>query len=136
MKTISLLTCLSITLFAAFVACGDQIEAGTAPTISNLTYNPTQATIGEATTYTGTLDFSDPDGDLAQVAVSILQPDGAALAVPPVDVQGASGIGAGTVGWAFIMVAAQVGDHTFDVWTTDEAGNASNRLTGTIDVSQ
>ena len=136
MKTTALATCVSIALFATLVGCGDQIEPSTAPTISNLTYSPAEATIGESTTYTGTLDFSDPDGDLAQVAISILQPNGASLTVPPVDVQGASGIAAGTIGWAFIMVAAVEGDHTFEVWTTDDAGNASNKLSGTINATQ
>lgn len=112
----------------------DALDLGTPPSIDELTFQPSEGAIGRTTTVSGTIDFEDPDGDVAQSVVSILQPDGASLFIEPVAVQGAEGHKSGTVGFAFLLTPSQEGQHQFDVWLIDEAGNSSNRLTGTINV--
>jgi hypothetical protein len=125
----------SVTVLAA--ACGDDGgpsgPTGTAPVIADLSYSPAAITVGQQNTITGSFTFSDPDGDLKEIVVSVTTPDGQTQELPPQALQGEAGQtdGAGTI--MLLLVPPAAGTYTLEVWLTDDGGNESNHLTGTLD---
>jgi len=112
---------------------GSPSSGGTAPTISNLTYSPTGATVGQgggAVTVTLSMNFIDADGDITT---------GRITSSGGVDVSGAlagmSGLTSGSLQMQLASGTSQAGNWTFQVWVVDGQGNASNKLSGTFTVS-
>jgi hypothetical protein len=123
MRTIILLaSCL------ALAACTSDDSA--APTISDMTYSPMSMTVGVQTTISGTIKFTDPDGDLDQLAVEITLPDQSKSMVPMSDLQNVGSMTSGTIAWALIAVPPTAGTYRMSLWITDADGNLSNKLEG------
>jgi hypothetical protein len=121
MRTALLLSsCLSL------VACAS--DDTTAPTISNLTFSPTALPVGQQTTVSGTVAFSDPDGDLDQLGVEVTLPDQTKQALPMTDLQNIGTMTDGSIAWALIIVPPTGGTYRMSLWITDADGHASNRL--------
>ncbi len=121
MRTALLLcTCL------ALVACTS--DDGTAPTISNLTFAPAALPVGQQTTVSGTLAFSDPDGDLDQLGVEVTLPDQSKQTLPMTDLQNVGTMTDGSVAWALIIAPPTAGAYRMSLWITDADGHASNHL--------
>jgi len=110
--------------------CSDE-DPGTAPAISDLTYDPASGTAGAQVTITGQFTFSDPDADVESYTIELAGPGNLAQTIGPQVLQGAAGQTSGSVGITLILTPPVAGDYTFDVWLSDVAGNESNRLTGT-----
>lgn len=121
MRTALLLSsCLSL------VACAS--DDTTAPTISNLTFSPTALPVGQQTTVSGTVTFTDPDGDLDQLGVEVTLPDQTKQALPMTDLQNVGTMTDGSIAWALIIVPPTGGTYRMSLWITDVDGHASNHL--------
>ena len=121
MRTAILLcSCLSL------AAC--TTDDSTAPTISNLTYSPSSLPVGQQSTISGMLAFSDPDGDLDQLAIEVTLPDQSKQTLPMTDLQNVGTMTDGQIGWALIIVPPAAGAYHMSLWITDAEGNASNHL--------
>ena len=112
----------------ALAACTTDDNA--APTISNLTYAPNTMTVGVQTTISGSLDFSDPDGNLDQLAVEVTLPDQSKQMLPMTDLQNVGTMTEGTIAWALIVVPPSAGRYDMKIWITDVEGDPSNQLSG------
>jgi hypothetical protein len=119
--TILLASCL------ALAACTDD---PTAPTISNMTYSPTSLPVGVQTTITGNVKFTDPDGDLDQLAVEITLPNQSKQMLPMVDLQSVGSMTDGSFAWAMIVVPPTAGTYDMSLWVVDASGLESNKLEG------
>ena len=108
-----------------FTACTDD---STAPAISDLTFSPSSLPVGQQTTISGTIKFSDPDGDLDQLGVEVTLPDQSKQTLPMTDLQNVGTMTDGTIGWALIMAPPQAGTYHMALWITDADGNKSNHL--------
>jgi hypothetical protein len=117
----------SMTMLAA---CTD--DPGTAPTISNLTFDPETVIAGQQVTVTGTFTFDDADGDLAQLGVDVTMPDQTNQRLPMTDVRGVGETTRGTLGFQMTLVPPAVGDYQFELFLTDEEEHESNRLAGVL----
>lgn len=126
------MTSLRLPLVAALAlaACAD--DDGTAPAIANLTAAPLTAAVGATTTINGTLAFTDPDGDLAAIAITVTLPDGTTQELPASPVQGVTTQTEGTVTWALLLMPPAAGRYDLAISLLDEADHASNALTTAI----
>jgi hypothetical protein len=121
MRTAFLLcSCLSL------IACAD--DDTTAPTISNLTASPATLPVGTQTTVSGTVTFSDPDGDLEQLGVEVTLPDQSKQTLPMTNLQNVGTMTDGTIAWALIVVPPAAGPYKMSLWITDADGHTSNHL--------
>src|SRR5689334_9890883 len=98
-------------------------EDSTAPTISNLTYSPTSLPVGQASTISGTLAFSDPDGDLDQLAALVTLPDQSKQMLPMSDLQNVGTMTDGSLAWTMIVVPPVAGTYHMSLWLTDVDGH-------------
>ena len=123
----------SLLLIASLlVACTD--ESGSAPEISDLTFSPTTLAVGQQSTVSGQLQFSDPDGDPAQLGFEVILPDQSLTTLPMANLQGVSSATEGPVGWAVIIAPPATGTYRFFVWIRDSEGHDSNKLEGAVTV--
>lgn len=113
-------------LCLALAACTSDDSA--APTISNLTYSPSNVTVGQQATISGTMTFDDPDGDLDQMGVEITLPDNSKQQLAMTDLQNVGSMTDGQLGWALIVVPPMAGAYKLELWLTDAVGHESNRL--------
>ena len=123
-------TVLASALLLSFTACAD--DAGTAPTISSLVYNPNTVARGQQSTVTGSILFSDDDGDLAKLGVEVTLPDATKQTLPSTDLQGVGDMTEGTIGFQMIFVPPASGTYRFSMFIVDDANNESNRLEGML----
>lgn len=107
--------------------------SNTAPTISNLVVSP-QAVYVSATpaTFSGQIDFADPDGNLASLMLTVTDSSGAALDAQTVPVSGAAGVTSGVIQGTVLASAATAGNYSLQVQATDAGGLQSNLLSGSI----
>ncbi len=131
MRSLSLRLAL-VLAFAPVVAACDSGDEGTAPVISNLAINPVTLTTGQQSTVTGSLNFEDPEAGVVQFGIDVILPGGALQSLPLSDVQGSTGLTAGTVSIAVLLIPPHVGSYRFDIWLVDDAGHESNRLTDSL----
>ena len=105
----------------------------TAPTISDLQYSPqVEYTSTTPTTFSGSISFSDPDGDLSSATLTIADSSGATVSTETIPIQGAAGLTSGTGGASVIATLLVADNYTIQVYVTDEAGLRSNVLSGTV----
>lgn len=127
-------------LLGVFSACGGSGGGGNPPVeeeshppaISGLEYRLTSGSVGEGGGLAQVeiaVDFSDPDGDVAQLRVSV-----AGGSNQVVELSEALTAGRATGSFAFDTTAA--GEFPFGVAVTDSGGRVSNALTGTYKVTQ
>lgn len=100
------------------------------PTISNLQLSPSSAVLKQSNgtiTVTGTIDFTDSDGDITTLRLKVS--NGTDLTSL---VGGAIGETSGTVEGSFSISTESTGEYSFEVWLIDSQGNNSNKLSGTF----
>lgn len=106
---------------------------GTAPNISNLNYTPTGAFLNDgdgSTTVNGSIDFSDPDGDIASYVLTITDSSNNVVASLSDPIPGVGGVTNGNLFITLLVNTTVVDDYTVTVYLIDSANNASNTLTG------
>ena len=118
-------------LFASACASDD----GTPPAITALTYAPMTATHGVATTVTGTFTFDDSDGDLAELGGVVTMPDQTMMNFQTTDIRNVGGTKQGTLSFQMSFIPPAAGSYKFSLFVTDDGGNESNRLDGTLTVN-
>jgi hypothetical protein len=104
---------------------------GSAPVISDLAYDPKTGTAGTQVNISGNFNFTDADGDVAKVASGATPPGGAFQEGPVAEIAGA-GKTQGQAMFLLALLPQVAGEYTFEVWLIDAAGNASNRLSGSV----
>lgn len=112
-------------------ACSDA-DDGQGPTISALTYSPKNMAVGQSNTISGTMLFADPDGDLDELAASILLPSGARQDIAPTKIQSVAGMKSGPLSWSMLIRPPVAGTYSLDLHVEDAAGHASNTMTAVI----
>ena len=107
------------------------------PSISNLRYSPTSAPFaqGGIITVSGSIDFSDPGGDIASLGIETFDPSGVSLSKTSTPVPSVGGITSGPINGVVSVSTAAPGMYSFHIWVTDAKGTASNVLSGTLQVS-
>ena len=110
---------------------GTASNAGVAPKISNLTLSQTTVKVGKVETITGDVSFSDPDGDVIQLGITLVQ-SGKTFVVPRAQVPTVAGMTVGKVAYQLTVGASQAGVVEAVVVVYDAAGHASNALTATV----
>jgi hypothetical protein len=106
---------------------GSPDNSGVAPKISNLTLSQTTVKVGKVETIMGDVSFSDPDGDVTQLGITLVQ-GGKTFAVPKAQVPTVSGMTTGKVAYQLTVGASQAGVVEAVVVVYDAAGHASNPL--------
>ena len=110
---------------------------GTAPSISNLNYTPTGAFLNDddgSTTVNGSIDFSDPDGDIASYTLTITDSSNNVVATLSDPIPGIGGVTNGSLLITLLVNTTIVDDYTIAVYLRDSANNTSNTLTGLFPV--
>lgn len=133
------LDCIGILLFAAVLtSCGGGggSPTATAPTIGSLHYSP-EALYVQTTPaiFDGSISYSDPDGDLASVTITILDGGGGTVRTVSTPVQGAAGVTSGTIQGSITAAVSVPGSYTFQVYVTDASGLRSNTLDGPVRIA-
>jgi hypothetical protein len=119
-------------LLCALAGCGGSKTDGAAPTISNLSIAPNDATVGTTTTFTGTLILSDPAGEESEIDATITLPGGQAQTLPPTPLQGATSLMSSPVEFVLAFAPPTAGSYQVSVFIKDSDGESSNTLTTTI----
>jgi hypothetical protein len=151
MKTTKIFLLLIAMLFAvAFTACGGGDEGGgggnqppvdSTPSISNLQYSPSSATLnqgGGAITVYGSYDFIDHGGDLngGFVTIKVYDQNNNLTSNTSTPFTGdITGITSGTLGGPVTVNTTVAGIFRFVLQITDGKGNKSNELTGIFTVT-
>jgi hypothetical protein len=112
-------------LAAALSACAEDDDHGTAPSLASISLNPDHVAIGVQAMVTGTLAFTDPDGDVETIELDLGSPDGTHSAME-VEVSGADGVAEGTVAFSVIVKLPAAGSYPIAAQLIDAEGNASN----------
>jgi hypothetical protein len=111
-----------------------------APILSNLSYSPESAMIGDGG---GSIDvdvsltFSDINGDLSTMTFSIYDSEGYQLSSDSYPAQDfTDDIYSGTIDFIYNADTSVVCDYSFEIYITDLAGNNSNSLSGDFSVTE
>lgn len=112
-------------------------DAPTAPVISNFTFAPAVLYVGGGDVpFFGTVDFTDPDGDIASATVEIVDSSGGLIATASIPVAGVSGVRSGTLTGEVSGDTSTAGTFTARVSVVDRAGLRSNWLTASVRISE
>lgn len=110
--------------------------AGSAPQLSNLRVAPTATYVtASPVAFNGTFDFSDRDGDLRSIHLSIRNGIGATVANEVLPVADAQGITRGTLAGTVLAMATVADTYRFALSATDAAGLQSNTLESSVRVA-
>jgi hypothetical protein len=110
----------------AVAACDDDSDDhGTAPTLESLTVTPELVPAGGQTTLSGTVRFTDPDGDVESLELDLGSPDGAHSSME-IDVANAAGLEMGEVAFTAIVMLPGAGSYPLGAQLVDAEGNVSN----------
>jgi hypothetical protein len=124
---------------ALLPACGGgggDGDSQSPPRISNFTFIPTVLYVGSIQPFSGSFDFTDPDGDLASATLEILDSSGKLLQSQSIPIEGVSGLRSGSIEGLVEGDTSTAGTFTVRVHVTDRAGLASNTLTASLRISE
>jgi len=125
------------TLLAGCGSGGGGGGGSTAPAISNLQYVPQAAYVSTTETlFTGSVSFSDADGDLSSTTLTIVDSNGAIVSTTTTPIQGGSGQTVGTIQGTVNALLPVADNYTVEVYVTDAQGHQSNVLSGPVRIAQ
>lgn len=107
-------------------------DSGAPPAIANLTYSPMTVTTGQASVVTGSMTFTDEDGDLAELGAEVTLPDSTKQSLPKSDIRGLAGQTEGTLAFQLSFIPPAPGAYGFALFVIDEGERESNRLEGVV----
>jgi len=105
--------------------------AGEPPSISNLTLSPDVVPAGTSTQVSGSVDFSDPDGDVEELVFSLAM-NGETPGEASQEVPTAAGLEQGTVAFILLLQPPETGTVDIGVWLVDADGSESNHLSTSV----
>lgn len=132
-------------LASTLVACGGgggsgtDGSTGTAPTISALSFSPDAAYVDTVTgelTVVGTLDYVDPDGDIASLTIVVRDQSGLIIddfTTPVLDIAGST---SGTIQGELVADASVAGIYRVQVYISDSRDHRSNQLEDTFRIAE
>jgi hypothetical protein len=131
---LSLRPLLAVSLtFGTLAGCsGADADAGSAPSISNLSYDPAEVKVGAQTTIQGQLAFEDADADVHEVAVEVWGASASQKQALPRQRIQAGAQASGQLAVLLVFLAPAAGDYHFAVHVVDAKGHESNRLEGLV----
>ncbi len=109
--------------------------AAAEPSLANLHATIPDVKVGLAARLTGTVDFTDGDGNLTTLVVTVKRFDTTVLATARVPVTDVTGVLAGTAPFAIDITADAVGAHTLEVAAEDASGGNARPVSQTFTVS-
>ncbi|MFT5432338.1 MAG: hypothetical protein ACI9OJ_003037 [Myxococcota bacterium] len=113
------------------VGCAEE-DAGSAATISNLSYTPQVVTVGQATAVDSPFDFVGATGGLEAVRAT-LRAGTESIDTADTPIAGAGTATDGQVAkYTIDLAVPTAGQAEVDVWIVDNSGRESNKLTATI----
>lgn len=115
---------------------GGGTPSSSSPQIDTLSYSPKAAYVGSTLQVQGSFGFSDPDGDLAVVVLTIKDGSGATLSSQTIPARDAQGLKQGVLTGTVIAGTAAASTYTFEVYVMDAAGHPSNVLSGSIRIAE
>jgi hypothetical protein len=124
---------LSLALGAVALA-GCAADAGSPPTLSDVTLGKTEITRGQLETITAKLAYSDDDGDVASIVSQATSPDGTSTAPSTAPIAEAAGQKQGTQAIALELGSGGAGTITVAFWLVDAKGHESAKVTKTVTV--
>jgi hypothetical protein len=119
-----------VAVAVAAAACGDSV-----PEIRNLKYSPNAALVGEDSTITGTVDYTDSGNDVSQTIFQLIDANGKVTTSPPEPIMNAGAGVIGTVNFSIKFTPTIAGNWGFNIWLVDLRSFRSNILQGIIRVS-
>jgi uncharacterized protein YgbK (DUF1537 family) len=119
---------------ATLVGCSgsDSTDKGSAPTITDVTLDKTEITVGSLETIKITVAYADPDGDVAKVDNQLVPQGGTSQPPGSLDIHEAAGQKEGTQAFALQIAAPAAGNADVVFWLVDARGNESQKVTKTI----
>ena len=106
------------------------------PEIRMLSYSPNAGLVGAMTNISGTVAYTDSDGDISQTQVELIDPAGSSTISSPIPISDVTQGPIGSVAFTIMFTPAIDGNFHFNVWIIDLQGRSSNKLAGFIRVSQ
>lgn len=113
--------------------CDEAEEMGTPPSLDAFTLDAADVVVGVPSTLRGSLELTDPDGDVTEAELTLLEPSGAegTMATP---IDGVEGRTEATVGLQVTVLAPVPGTYEVTAVLIDADGNASAPRTATFEV--
>jgi N-acetylneuraminic acid mutarotase len=132
----------AVALTTGLTACGGGGDGGSppkiAPSISNLTYSPTAVYVnsgGGTGTVTGTFSYTDANGGLASVTLTVTDASGVTVTRTATPIPAGTPPTIGTLQGSVTFGTTVAGNYTIRVSVTDVAGLVSNELTGSFRIA-
>lgn len=120
------------------VACGggSAPPLGNAPVISGLSISPSAAYVSELPqSFSTQFDFSDPEGNLAELTLKVLDGNGATIDLQTLPIEGVDGLTAGTILGQVTPGTAIPDTYTAEIYVTDATGLKSNTLASSVRIA-
>ncbi len=113
--------------------CDEPDDAGTPPALRSFTLDATEVVVGTPSTLRGMLQFADPDADVTEAELTLVEPSGTegTLTTPIV---GAEGRTEAAVGLQVSILAPVAGTYEVTALLLDAEGNLSEPVTASFDV--
>ena len=115
----------SLLAIAMLSACADEDDSGGAPTIVSVSLTPDHVAVGAQAMVSGTVPFTDPDGDVENIEIDLATPDGMHSSME-VEVSDVDGVVEGTVLFTVTLMLPAAGSYPISVQLVDTQGNFSN----------
>ena len=122
-----------LVLLGSLGGCDSPQEVGDAPVVESWSVQADAVTVGEVSTLNGTLVFNDPDGDLDQAEIEVIDPEGTSAMVTA-EIVGVEGLTEGSVGVQVSFLAHRAGVFEVRVVLLDVQGNASEPASTTFEL--
>ncbi|MCF8159294.1 MAG: hypothetical protein K9J76_01185 [Polaromonas sp.] len=107
-----------------------------APVISGLSISPSAAYVSELPqNFSTQSDFSDPDGNLAELTLKVLDGNGATIDLQTLPIEGVDGLTTGTILGQVTPGTAIPDTYTAEIYVTDATGLKSNTLAGNVRIA-
>lgn len=113
--------------------CDEAEETGAPPSLEAFTLDAADVVVGAPSTLRGTLELTDPDGDVTEAELTLLEPSGAegTMATP---IAGVAGRTEATVGLQITVLAPVAGTYEVTAVLLDAEGNASEPRTSAFEL--
>ena len=118
---------------ALFAACDEEEDSGTPPSLEAFTLDAADVVVGSPSTLRGTLELTDPDGDVVEAELTLVEPSGAegTMATPIAGVEGRT---EATVSLQVTVLAPVTGTYEVEAVLRDAEGNASEPASAAFEV--